>query len=333
MSRGGKYSQKPKAGTRIIYIIILLLLVILVLFFISIGASRNNQESAAFAQPEISDTVQAAEQTFLTEESMAQPQIMEPTEGKSASVSEAAETEARTETIAQSQGVDKAHPEEIPEGYDAVLQQYREVIGMDPSEFNKLHGNETEMSIWLGIESLQDMVDKGEVDSIVEILERPTLRERYPYVDGSTLSSAKMYSKEFDPSVYHYAYYNIDGKHSTEMLIGEYIEYRDEYEILAIYTYSYDGPRLLTSISDNARWHLTIYTDGTYCVDGSGGAALHHWNYYQMHETFDLNMIVASFDINYDAPRSEYMASVIREYEAMLTPVEDIVWHPLVEGL
>ena len=216
--------------------------------------------------------------------------------------------------------------------YAPVLQQYREAILMDSKEFLNLYGNESELDLQLSIDALKDYVNKGEIASIAQILDRPTLSERFPYVDGITLYSTKMFGNpdNRDLAVYHYAYYDIDDSGSHELLIGEYDDYNDDYSILAIYMVYSDEPRLIQAISDNDRWHLSIYTDGTFCVDGSGGATIHYWTFYRMNDMFALGEEIDSFTVNYDTPRSEYMTAAVAGYEAMLTPVEDIVWQPLI---
>lgn len=242
-----------------------------------------------------------------------------------------------TEPIVETKISEKPISQKTIDNYAPVLQQYRDAIMMDSREFIELHSVETELDLLLSIDALRSYVENGETASIAQILEQPTLSEYYSYVDGSTLQFYH-YAKQdgnfeySDPMTYHYAYYNIDGKRTDELLIGKYDDYHNDYTILAIYTYSsYDGPRLLQSVVDNSRWHLTIYTDGTFCLDGSGGASTHYWNYYRMHDMFDSDESVDSFTVRYDSPKSEYMVSVVEGYEAMLTPVKDILWHPLFE--
>ena len=225
-------------------------------------------------------------------------------------------------------------PQHDIDAYALVIRQYQEAILMDSSEFISLYGFESELDLKLDLDSLKRMAKEGELSSISEIFETPTLSDRLPYVAGTTLYTAKMFSDEesFDTSVYHYAYYNIDGSRSHELLIGVYDDYHDAYYIRAIYTLDNDEPELLHAISDNARWYLTIYADGTICVDGSGGASIHYWNYYRIHETFDSNEPIDSFTVCYDTPRGEYMSEAVAGYEALLIPVDDIQWIPIMEG-
>lgn len=238
-----------------------------------------------------------------------------------------AETEASTEPVILNEPVQL----EDVDSYAPVLQQYREVIMMDSDEFSDLFNFESELWLMLDIDSLKRMVDAGEISSIVRILETPTLTDRFPYVAGQIMSSAKTYSygTYFDPTVYQYAYYNINGSGSCELLISEYNDYRDDYSILAIYTLDDGEPKLLHAIPDNARWHLTIYTDGTICSDSSGSASIHYWDYYRIDHSFDITEQIASFMVDHSHPRGEYMAAAVDGYEAMLTPVTDIAWQPL----
>lgn len=263
-----------------------------------------------------------SETVSLTEHTLPDEAETVPTEN-----STPAETEANTEPVILNEPVQL----EDVDSYAPVLQQYREVIMMDSREFFALYGHESELDIKLSIDAMRGMVDRGETESIEQILQQPTLSERYPYVNGMTLHTAKLFqnSDSWNPGVYHYAYYNINGLGSCELLIGEYNDYRDDYSILAIYTLDDDEPELLESIADNDRWHLTIYTDGTICTDGSGGASIHYWDYYRIDHSFDIAEQIAGFTVDYSHPRGEYMAAAVDGYEAMLTPVTDIAWQPL----
>ena len=240
----------------------------------------------------------------------------------------------KAETLPQITIVQEPVSQQDVDAYAPVIQQYQEAILMDPHEFVSLEDAESELGLILDAQYLKRMAKEGKLPSFSEILEAPTLRDRFPYVAGTTLYHAKIYSDEetFDTSVYHYAYYNIDGIRSHELLIGAYDDYHDAYSILAVYTLYDDEPELLHAISNNARFHITIYTDGTICVDGSGGAAVHYWNYYRLNEMFDSSEPIDSFTINYDTPRSEYMREAVAGYEALLTAVDDIQWIPIMEG-
>ncbi len=234
------------------------------------------------------------------------------------------------ETVPQIMVVQEPVSQEDIDAYAPVIQQYREVMLMDSEEFRHLYFFEQELDLSLSIGSLERMVNEDQLSSVVGILDTPILSDRFPYVSGSTMSLSKTYDngEDFDPTVYHYAYYNIDGSRSHELLIGAYNDYRDDYAILAIYTLSGNEPRLLQAISDDDRWHLTIYSDGTICKDGSGGASVHYWTYYRLDDTFDLDEEIASFMVNYSHSKGEYMANAVDGYEATLTPVEDILWEP-----
>ena len=344
MAKAGRYSQKRKKNKKSICILILLLILLIGLFSYYTKMNRNDETEAGVTEPETIEQDQAVQQaTVVKEQLLPTEQTSEPTDNTNApeietTVIETTVTEPVTEPIQESQSEVGMISENIPEGYSSVLQQYRELIMMDSSEFLELYGNESELDLQLSIEALEELADKGELASIAEILGRPKLSERYPHVKGGTLYYAKLYKdkESFDPSVYYYAYYNIDGKHSDELLIGTYDDYHDDYTILAIYTGKLDAPSDLTimSVPDNSRQHLRIYTDGTICLDSSGGASLHYWYYYRIdgEYMYDMFETIASFHINYDAPRTEYMVEAVETYEAMLTPVENIVWQQLITG-
>lgn len=342
MAKRGRYAQRTKRSSTIIPAIVLVLIFLTGFVFFRIGRNRNDADLGMAGASEITELLQTTQQTFSPEERILQqeqttePEVITPVTMEPM-ITETIETEAIVETFRETDRESRSALEDEIDCYATVLQQYREVMMMDSAEFMKLYGNESELDLELSIDSLRRLAAQGELASIIGILERPTLSARYPYVNAQTLRffhSAKMdnHYDSCDPTNYHYAYYDIDGKRCVELLIGEYNDYRDNYEILAIYTIAYEEPRLLQFVTDDSRWHLTIYTDGTICLDGSGGASLHHWKYYRMHETFDMDELVASFEINYDSPGGEYMASAVKGYEAMLTPVEDIIWQQLIEG-
>lgn len=332
MAKAGRYRRKRNTK-KIIGIALLLLIFLAGLFFYYTTRDRNNGADAELTAQKTTEQNQISQPTTAAEEST---DDSSPTKPTTATV-ETTETAAETEPVQESQSENRWNPENTEEGYAAVLQQYRELIMMDSSEFFKLYGNESELELQLSIEALEELADNGDLAMVAEILGRPTLRDRYPFVDGGTLRDAKTYSDDdsFDPTVYQYAYYNIDGKSNSELLIGVYNEYSNDYTILAIYT-----PKMYTasdmamkSVVDNSRAHLTIYTDGTVGLDYSGGAAHHYWDYYRIDAEHlpDLFEPIASFYINYDASRAEYMADAVGAYAQMLTPVSDIPWQQLIE--
>ena len=336
MARGGRYHRKQNNKKWIVIpVFVLILLAGLVFYYIR---GRNNGPAAGITAPEMMEQNQISKQT-AAEESLSETELAEePNDPANSPVQMTAAETTETETAKEPEWEGGRIYEDIPGDYTSILQQYREVIMMDSSAFLELYGNESERELQLSLESLEELAAKGNLASVAEILGRPTLREHYPLVDGGTLRNAKLYndSENFDPTVYHYAYYNIDGKGGDELLIGKYDAYYDDCTLLAIYTSQTHtaGDMGMKSVADDSRAHLTIYTDGTVGLDYSGGAAYHYWDYYRIDAEHlrDLFEPIASFYINYDASRAEYMSDAVEAYTAMLTPVVDIPWQRLIEG-
>ena len=343
MSYKGSYSRNNRKRSLGSIASVLCLIVIVCIVFIVF--SRDN-EDAQLEHMQVNTQPQSEQTDFytVTEMETVLSNTIVPVETEAQTIEQTIPQETDVHPTTSSAPVESAIAPQITivqepvsqhdvDAYAPVIRQYQEAILMDSGEFINLYGFESELDLKLDIDSLKRMADEGELASISEILETPTLRDRLPYVAGTTLYSTKMFSDEesFDTSVYQYAYYNIDGSRSHELLIGAYNDYRDAYSILAIYTLDGDEPALLQAISDNARWHLTIYEDGTYCVDGSGGASIHYWDYYRIHETFDSNEQIDSFTVCYDTPRGKYMSEAVAGYEALLTPVSDIFWQPIMD--
>lgn len=324
MAKGGTYA-KNKQSNRNLWLLVLVLL--LGASAVLLALSRENPDAQ---EPETTitdptgttaaeNTVPGTSQSPLETIDQTEPDIEKSTDP----------TQAR---IPGSQPPESQIPRE-PADYDTVLEQYRQVLQLDPAEFMSLNFNDTDRSITLTREVLEEMYREGTLSELNALFERPALSDQYPYVPGGTLHMAKMGQKgdALDLTPYHYAFYNIDQRRSDELLIGVYDENRNEYDILAIYTMRYEEPMLLQSISDDSRWHLTVYEDGTYCVDGSGGASVHYYHYYCLHDSFDTEVNLNSFTINYDDPRAEAMSQMIKAYLSQLSPARNIPWQPLVQ--
>ena len=347
MAKGGRYS-KGKTRNGNIFPLTIFLFVILACIAVFSGLNRSKDNSGKAAESETEDHTLSDHQTIPTNEDPSLPLettiVIEdtlPTEAEMPTViddtlptemadTEAIETEPATENGQETQRNSKNTPEEIPGDYEEVLRQYREVLMMDSAEFGSLYEYEAELHMRLEIECLEDMVENDELELIAELLEHPVLSDRYPYVSGKTMRSAKTYG-DLDLTVYHYAYYNIDDDRSPELLIGEYDDYHDKYVLRAIYTHTGTRVEELYAISDNGRIHMNIYMDGTILVDSSGSAYLHYWDFYQIDERSDMLTGIASFTINYHSSRSDIVAAAVEEYEASLTPVTDIIWNPLIK--
>ena len=287
---------------------------------VNTGTTVAEDEAEAMEMP-VQESTEAVQEHRLDEETTAVT---------TAPAEEPVETEVEDETTAAEKTATDVSGE-TENLYSAVLNQYQDAIQMDSSEFLALRSNEKEQDL---LKEYPEYYDS--IESVIQVMELPTLHDRYPLLDGSTLASFHIAKADgddeySDPSVYHYAYYNIDGQRDSELLIGEYNAYRNDFSILAIYTTSYEGPCLLRSVSDDSRWHLTVYTDGTYCEEGSGGATLYYWNYYRIHNEYDFEENIVSFTVDFTSPGSDYLQSAVQGYQDMFIPVEDIVWNPLLK--
>lgn len=321
MSKGGAYAKNKKSFSGIWILVMVLLLGAVGVF---LGLSRKHPDTQ---QLEI--TVTEPKATTSLDHTAPEAIVDSPHQTESTLPESNVHTTIEEETYPPETEAVKE-----PADYYTVLEQYRQVLQLDQAEFMSLNFNDTDRSITLTREVLEEMYREGTLSELNALFERPALSDQYPYVPGITLYMAKMGQKgdTLDPTPYHYAFYNIDQQRSDELLIGVYNESRDNYDILAIYTMSYDEPMLLQSVSDDSRWHLTVYEDGTYCVNGSGGANVHYYHYYCLHDSFDVEEHLNAFTINYDDPRAEYVSQMIEGYEEQLTPARNIQWKPLMEG-
>ena len=101
--------------------------------------------------------------------------------------------------------------------------------------------------------------------------DQESVREQYPDVNPRMIFYQNAYP---DSTQLYYAYYDIDGNGTEELLIGHggpdgsYMRYYDVFSTDGTSTY-----RFFNDDSMGDRSTLTIYTDGTMDVNGSGGAA------------------------------------------------------------
>ena len=220
--------------------------------------------------------------------------------------------------------------DEIRSIYEEVLEQYRQAVLMDSREFFKLYTNSTERDI-----QFQSIVDSAKTtaektEELMKWLELQTLESTYPYINQIVLNDIHMYREEGDLyGKYHdlyYTNYDVDGNGTPELLICDRTGSRDN--LIGLYTIRDQEPYTFEN-STGHRSYLTLYTDGTICVDISGGASLHFWNFYRINREWNMLDSVSDYMVNFDYPESETIWKNLEEYMATLTPVTEYDWQPL----
>jgi len=307
MDRNGKYAQRKKTEGKGRWLLLPLLLLLILLVgggCLLAGGSDSREEPAVSTDQ---DTVHSAASgnTAHTEPAAGtaeDPMATQLQETETAAPAETEGTESqKTAEAAWQEGPAAAAAFEEKTAYETVLDQYRQAITMETKEYMELHSNEDNCS--LSIDILRENYYPGKGSGIYEseekrvelaedVLKRaqlPTLTSRYPYINQNVLTSIHMYRE--DGELYgenhdlYYAYYDLDANGTLELLIGDCNEYSEN--IIGLYTIRYEKPYILENTTGN-RSYLTIYTDGTVCIDSSGGASIHSWSFYCMNKEWDI---------------------------------------------
>lgn len=232
---------------------------------------------------------------------------------------EPSETQVQTEAAA----AEAVYPD-VNEAYLVVLEQYWEAATMSQEDFSELYWNQADLESVLFMQEREPgYISEEELQHYYDV---PRVETVFPYVNRYRLVWDCGYSPE-ETIPYVYTCYDIDGNGVEELLIGQ----GDETDAAIMGVFSVKDNALVVwerDIVDRAR--MTVYLDGTVCIDGSSSASLHSYHFYRVAEDGSGLEQIREFYVDYDDPNVQSVLDAVMEFETQLTAIEGWNWKHIV---
>ena len=276
-------------------------------------------------------------ETNTTEETLQETYTVS-TEPETAATEATVPATAVPETIPETEPVteptDTIAAESVPEdgaileGYDIVLEQYRDVIRMDSQEYIQLYWN------WESVYSYEWLLREDPTGKrLLEELALPNAKTEFPYINHRILFNMHQYKKVATEEElaeaynFRYACCDLDGNGKEELIICDYSEWGSS--LIAVYALDFENtPRVLVN-DVGERSHLSLYQDGILCIDGSNSAFEYSCEFYRVSSEWCYLQPLCAFTINTEDPDVDLMRNLLDQFESKLVLLEDFDWKPL----